>query len=62
MDTNHNSHISRRVHFLINGDKCKLHKIDWCDGVLQLANISTKNVGENDLNLRMKYIIVRIEN
>ena len=44
-----------------NGDKCKFHKIDWCEGGLQLADIAAKNVGENALNSRMKYIIVRLE-
>ena len=39
-----------------------MQKIDWCEGVLQLADIETKNVGENDLNLRIKYIMVRLNN
>ena len=39
-----------------------MHKIDWCEGGLQLVDIATKNVGENDLNLRMKYIIVILDN
>ena len=38
-----------------------MHKIDWCEGVLQLADITTKNVGENDLNPRMKYIMIKLE-
>ena len=29
---------------------------------LELAEIATNNVGENELNDRMKYIIVRIDN
>ena len=61
-DTKHKSHISGRVVFLCNGEKCKMHKIDWCEGGLQLADISTKNVCENDLNPRMKYIMVMIDN
>ena len=48
-DTKHNSHISRRVHFVINGYKCKMHKINWCEGGLQSAYISAKNVGENKI-------------
>ena len=55
-------HISRRVHFVRNGKKCKIHKIDWCEGGLQLSDIETKNVGDNDLNPKMKYIMVRIDN
>ena len=39
-----------------------MHKIDWCEGGLQFSDIANKNVGENDLNTRMKYIMVRLEN
>ena len=39
-----------------------MHKIDWCEVGMQLADIGTKNVGEPDLTLRMKYIMVRLEN
>ena len=61
-DTKHTRHISRRMHFVRNGEKCKMHKIDWCEGGLQLANICTKNVSKPDLTPRMKYILVRLEN
>ena len=61
-DIKHTRHIARRMHFVRNGEKCKMHKIDWCEGGLQLANIGTKNVGEPDLTPRMKYIMVRLEN
>ena len=57
-DTKHTSHISRRMNFVRNGEKCNMHKIDWCEGGIQLADISTKNAGEHDLTPRMKYIIV----
>ena len=39
-----------------------MHKIDWCEGRLQLADIGTENVSEPDLTPRMKYIVVRLEN
>ena len=39
-----------------------MHKIDWCEGGLQLADIATKNVGEHDFTPRMKYIMVRLYN
>ena len=61
-DTNHTRHISRRVNFVRDGENRKMHKIDWCEGGLQLADIVTNNVGENDLNPRMKYIMVRLDN
>ena len=61
-DTKHARHIARRMHFVSNGEKCKMHKIYWCEGGLQLADIDTKNVSEPDLTARMKYIKVRLEN
>ena len=51
-----------RMHFVRNREKCKMHKIYWCEGGLQLADIGTKNVSESDLTPTMKYIIVRLEN
>ena len=39
-----------------------MHNIDWCEGDLQFAYIATNNVSKNNLNPRMKYIMVRLEN
>ena len=50
------------MHCVRNGEKCKMHKIDWSEVGLQLADIGTKNVNEPDLTTRMKYIMVRLEN
>ena len=61
-DIKHTRHIARKMHFVRNGEKCKMHKIDWCEGGLQLADIGTKNVSEPDIIPRMKYIMVRLEN
>ena len=61
-DNKHTRHIARITNFVRNGENCKMHNIDWCEGGLQLADISTNHVGEPDLTLRMKYIMVRIEN
>ena len=61
-DTKHTKHIARRMNFVRNGEKCKMHKIDWCEGGLQLVDIGTKNLSEPDLTPSMKYIIVRLEN
>ena len=33
-DSKHTRHIARRVNFLRNGENCKMHKIDWCEGSL----------------------------
>ena len=40
-DTKHTRHIARRIHFLRDGEKCKMHQIDWCERGLQLAYIVT---------------------
>ena len=61
-DTKHTRHIARRMHFVRNGEKFKIHRIDWCEGVLQLADIGIKNVSEPILTQRIKYIMVRLEN
>ena len=61
-DTKHIRHIASIMHFVRNGEKCNMHKIDWCEGGLKLADIGTNNVSEPDLPQRMKYIMVRLEN
>ena len=61
-DTKRTRHIARRMHFVRNGEKCKMHKIDWREGGLQLADIGTKNGSEPDLTPRMKYITIILEN
>ena len=30
-DTKHTRYIARMMHFVRNGEKCKIHKIDWCE-------------------------------
>ena len=60
--TKHTRHIARRNMFLSHGEKCKMHKIGWCEGGLQLADIATNIVGDHDWTPRMKYIMVRLEN
>ena len=61
-DTKHTRHIASRMNLVRNGEKCKMHKIDWCERGPQLAYIGTKNVSETDLTPRKKYILVRLEN
>ena len=36
-DTKHTSHIVRRINFVRNGEKFKMHNIYWCEGGLKLA-------------------------
>ena len=61
-DTKHIRHINRRVNFVRNGEKCKMHKIGWFEGGLKLEYIATENIGEIDLNPKMIYIVVRFDN
>ena len=61
-DTKHTRYITRREHFVRNGENFKIKNIEWFEGGLQLEDIATKNVGKNDLNLIMKYIKVRLDN
>ena len=61
-DIKHAKHISRRTHLVRNEENCKMHTINWCEVGMQLADIGTKNVSEPDITLRMKYIMVRLEN
>ena len=39
-----------------------MHKMDWCEGGRQSADIGTNNFGEPGLTPRMKYIMVRLDN
>ena len=60
--TKHTRHIARRMHFVRNGEKWKMHKNDWCEEGLKLADIGTNNVSEPDITPRIKYILVILEN
>ena len=61
-DTKHIRNIARIIHFVRNEEICEMHQIDWCEGGLKLAEIATKNVGDNYLTPWMKYIMVRLDN
>ena len=61
-DTKNIRHIARRMNLLRNYENCNIQNIDWCEGGLQLAEIATKNVGDNNLTARMKYIMVILKN
>ena len=53
-DTKHTRHITRIIHLVSNSEKCKINKIDWCEGGLKLADISTKNAVNHDLTPSME--------
>ena len=60
--TKQKGHIFRRVNSVRNGENYNMHKIDWCEGGFQFSDMATKTFGENYLNPRIKYIMVRLEN
>ena len=39
-DTKHTMQIARIMNLVRNGEKCNIHKIDFCEGGLQLADIA----------------------
>ena len=43
-DTKHTRHISRRIHFVINGEGCNIHTKVHCEVGIQLVNTLTDNV------------------
>ena len=61
-DNKHTRHIERILHLIMNFENCRMQNIGWCEGGMKLADIYTRNVGENDLNPRIKYIMVRLDN
>ena len=61
-DTKHTRHISRSMHFVMNGEEWNLHKTVCCEVVMQMADIGTKNVREDELNPRWGYSMIRLEN
>ena len=61
-DTRHTRQISRRIHFVSNGENCKMQKKYWCEVGMQLAYIATNNVGKNYLTPIINNIMVRLGN
>ena len=59
-DNKHTRHIASIMNFVRNGEKCKMHKIEWCEGGLKQADIAINNFGEHNLTPKMKYIMVRL--
>ena len=61
-DADHTRHISRRVNLVRNGENWKVHKIYWFEGGLLFTDIATKNIGDDNLNPNIKYIVEMIYN
>ena len=50
------------MHFLRNGEECNFNKTLWYEGGLIIEYIGTTNVREEELNPRLVYDIVRLDN
>ena len=57
-DTKHTRHISRIIYFVINGKEWNLHKKCLFEVRLQLSDIGTKNVREDEFNPILGYTMV----
>ena len=59
-------HITRSYELIINFirdcEECNLHKKVWRGGGLKLSDIGTKHVREDELNPRLGYAMVRLDN
>ena len=60
-DTKHTRHTARRYHFVRNGQSEGYHKTVWCEADLQLADIGTKNVREDELKPQLEYAMVKVD-
>ena len=61
-DTKHTRQIDRIMYFVRNGEECNFHKTVWYQGGLQLTGIGTNNIQEDELNTRLGYAMVRLDN
>ena len=60
--TKHIRHMAWRMHLARNGEDWNFHKTVWCEVSLQLSEIGTNNVKDDELNLRLGYTMVRLDN
>ena len=54
--------IPRRMHYVRRNEEINLYKTLWCEGGLQLTDIGTKNVREDELNHILGYDMERLYN
>ena len=59
-DTKHTRHIARRFHYVREGEQQGRFKIQYIDNSLQFSDIGTKNTTIDDLESRMKFLMVKV--
>ena len=60
--TKHTRHISRKIHFVINGEEFNFHNTVRCEVGLKLIDNGTNNVREDEFNPRLGCSMVRLDN
>ena len=60
--TKHTRNISRIMHLVRNGEECNINKTVWCEGGMQLTDIRTRNIREDELDTRLVYDMLRLDN
>ena len=60
-DIKHTRHVSKIMQLVRNSQELNLHKTVWCEVGLQLADIGTNNVREDELNPILRYAMLILE-
>ena len=50
------------MHLVRDSEKCNLHRKVWYEGGFQLSYIGTRNVRKDELNPRLWYAMLRLDN
>ena len=61
-EAKHTRNIYRRMHLVINGEEWNFHKTVWYERGMHLSQIGTNNGKEDELNPRLGYSMVRLDN
>ena len=59
--TKHTRHISIIMHLVRNGEECNLQNTLWYKGGMQMTDIGTNNIREDELNNILGYSMVIID-
>ena len=60
-DTKHTRHIARRMHYVRDGQQIGAHDLNYIPADLNLADPGTKNLGADELEPRLKYMMCIIK-
>ena len=60
--TKQTRHISMIINFVRNGEECNLYNAVWCAGGMQVVDVGTNNVREEEFNHVLGYTMARLYN